>query len=87
MSTTAIAQDAIEVVAFAPASDAPVEKALSQAPPNSAELIGPDGFRQSLADGGFMTRARSGPHALIVAGSPESSLIEDYDLIVEPSTQ
>lgn len=53
----------------------------------SAELIGPDGFRQPLMNGDVVTPSRSGPHALIVAGSPEPSLIEDYDLIVEPYTQ
>ncbi|MFN3352344.1 MAG: hypothetical protein ACK4Z5_01945 [Brevundimonas sp.] len=53
----------------------------------SAELIGPDGLRQPLANGDVVTPSRSGPHALIVAGSPEPSLIEDYDLNVEPYTQ
>lgn len=51
-----------------------------------AELIGPDGFRQPLANGDVVTPSRSGTHALIVAGSPEPSLIEDYDLHVEPYT-
>lgn len=54
---------------------------------SSAELIGPEGFRQSLADGGVVTPASSGPQSPIVARSSGSSLIQDYFLILEPSPQ